>query len=68
MKPFIQRRDSGVFTFIVSDEKFTVTADSPIAAMAEINRREMSKLGSFAWIDHPDQPNTWYAVEGNFFD
>jgi|CryBogDrversion2_10_1035300.scaffolds.fasta_scaffold140972_1 hypothetical protein len=67
--PFIQRRDSGEFTFVVNSQQYKITADSPKAAMTEMNRTVMAKLqGPFAWMDHPGQLNTWYAASGNFFD
>jgi len=68
--PFIQRRDGGEFTFVVNSQQYKITADSPKAAMTEMNRTVMAKLaqGPFAWMDHPGQPNTWYAASGNFFD
>jgi len=69
MTAFMDRKDAGVFTFIVNGREHRIAAASPVAAMMEMNRTGMAKQqASFAWMDYPGRTDTWYAAAGNFFD
>lgn len=57
------------YYFQVGKETHKVKAESAGSAMQWMNRQVMDKLcsGTWAWMDGVN-PNTYYAVNGNYFD